>query len=84
MYNKFKKMSIAALKKEVKKNIDKADERVLKMVNAMLVADQEEDWYDELPEAVKKDLDISLQQEKDGLLIPHAEVMKKYKKWLTK
>ena len=50
----------------------------------MLVADQEEDWYDELPEAVKKDLDISLQQEKDGLLIPHAEVMKKYKKWLTK
>ena len=44
-------MSIAALKKEVKKNIDKADERVLKMVNAMLVADQEEDWYDELPEA---------------------------------
>lgn len=77
-------MSIATLKKEVKKNIDKADERVLKMVNAMLLADQEDDWYDELPDDVKKDLDISLQQEKDGFLIPHAEVMKKYERWLTK
>ena len=36
-------MSITALKKEVKKNIDKANERVLKMVNALLLADQEED-----------------------------------------
>ena len=77
-------MSIAALKKEVKKNIDKADERVLKMVNALLLADQEEDWYNELPDEVKVDLDISLQQEKEGLLTPHADVMKKYKKWLTK
>ncbi|HPH88271.1 MAG TPA: hypothetical protein PKV76_07340 [Chitinophagales bacterium] len=77
-------MSIAALKKEVKKNIDKADERVLKMVNALLLADQEEDWYNELPDEVKVDLDISLQQEKEGLLTPHADVMKKYKKWHTK
>lgn len=77
-------MSIATLKKEVKKNIDKADERVLKMVNALLLADQEEDWYDELPDKVKTDLDISLQQEKEGLLTPHTEVMKKYRKWHTK
>ena len=77
-------MSIAALKKEVKKNIDKADERVLKIVNALLLADQEEDWYNELPDEVKVDLDISLQQEKEGLLTPHADVMKKYKKWHTK
>jgi hypothetical protein len=77
-------MSIAALKKEVKKNIDKADERVLKMINALLLADQEEDWYNELPDEVKVDLDISLQQEKEGLLTPHADVMKKYKKWHTK
>jgi hypothetical protein len=77
-------MSIAALKKEVKRNIDKADERVLKMVNALLLADQEEDWYNELPNEVKVDLDISLQQEKEGLLTPHADVMKKYKKWHTK
>ena len=77
-------MSITALKKEVKKNIDKADERVLKMVNALLLADQEEDWYNELPDEVKVDLDISLQQEKEGLLTPHADVMKKYKKWHTK
>jgi len=81
---KQKTMSVAELKKEVIKNIGKADERVLKMVNAMLIADQEVDWYDELPDEVKKDLDISLQQEKDGLIIPHAKVMKKYEKWHTK
>ena len=33
---------------------------------------------------VKTDLDISLQQEKEGLLTPHTEVMKKYRKWHTK
>ena len=77
-------MSITALKKEVKKNIDKADERVLKMVKALLLADQEEVWHNELPNEVKVDLDISLQQEKEGLLTPHADVMKKYKKWHTK
>jgi hypothetical protein len=54
------------------------------MVNALLLADQEEDWYNELPDEVKVDLDISLQQEKEGLLTPHADVMKKYKKWHTK
>lgn len=77
-------MSIATLKKEVKKNIDKADERVLKMVNAMLIADQEEDWYDELPIEAKASIERSLDDLKNGRIISHEAAMKKYSKWLTK
>ncbi len=77
-------MSIATLKKEVKKNIDKADERVLKMVNAMLLADQEEDWYDELPIEAKASIERSLDDLKNGRIISHEAAMKKYSKWLTK
>lgn len=77
-------MSVAELKKEVIKNIGKADERVLKMVNAMLIADQEEDWYDELPDDVKLSIENGLDDIENGRTIPHEVVMKKYKKWLTK
>ncbi len=72
-------MNITALKKEVKKNIDKADERVLRLVNALLIADQEKDWYDELPEEVKADLEISMHQESEGKLMSHQSVLKKIK-----
>ena len=77
-------MSIASLIKELKKNIDKADERVLKMVNAMLLADQEDDWYDELPEEVKASIEKGLDDIKNGRVVSHENVMKKYKKWLSK
>ena len=77
-------MSIATLKKEVKKNIDKADERVLKMVNALLLADQEEDWYDELSDDAKASIEKGLDDVKNGRVVSHEVVMKKYKKWLTK
>ena len=77
-------MSITALKKEVKRNIDKADERVLKMVNALLLADQEEDWYNKLPDDAKISIERGLDDIKNGRVVSHEVVMKKYKKWLTK
>lgn len=77
-------MSIASLKKEVKKNIDKADERVLKMVNALLLADQEDDWYEELSDDAKASIERGLEDVKNGRVTSHEVVMKKYKKWLTK
>ena len=42
------------LKKQVKKYIDTADEKVLKMVYAMLEVNAEKDWWDDLPEQVKQ------------------------------
>jgi len=44
-------MSNAEMRKKVKKLIDEADDRAVKMIYSMLEADRksEEDWWDDLP-----------------------------------
>ena len=76
--------SVATLRKDVKKYIETADGRVVKMVHAMLEADKQTDLWDELPTTVKADVKIALKQSAQGKGKPHKEVMKKYKKWITK
>jgi hypothetical protein len=41
------------------------------------------DW-NEIPDKIKKSIEIGLKQAKAGQTVPHKEVMKKYKKWLKK
>jgi hypothetical protein len=77
-------MTNATLKKEVLAEISKADIRVLKMVHAMLQANKEYDFWDDIPEPVKKDVDLAIKESEEGLGKSHEEVMLKYKKWLTK
>jgi hypothetical protein len=48
----------------------------------VLFEQREKDFWPELPEHVKKGIEKSLQQSKEGLVIPHEEVMKKYAKYL--
>ena len=52
----------------------------------MLEADKEEevDEWDNLPEKVQQGILRAEKQLKEGIRIPHAEVMKKYRKWLKK
>ncbi len=76
--------SVVALRKDVKKYIETADERVVKMVHAMLEADSKSDLWDELPASVQKDVQEAIKQSAKGKGKPHKEVMKKYEKWLTK
>ena len=76
--------TVTTLRRDVKKYIETADDRVVKMVHAMLEADQETDFWDELPASVKADVKIALKQSDQGKGKPHSEVMKKYKKWITK
>ena len=76
--------TVAALRKDVKKYIETADGRVLKMVHAMLEADSKIDLWDELPPTVQKDVEEAIKQSAKGKGKPHKEVMKKYDKWLTK
>ena len=76
--------TVTSLRRDVKKYIETADDRVVKMVHAMLEADQETDFWDELPAYVKADVKIALKQSDQGKGKPHSEVMKKYKKWITK
>jgi predicted transcriptional regulator len=72
------------LKKQVKKYIDTADDKVVKMVHAMLEADADNDWWNGMPASVKADLDAALQESAQGKLVPHEDIQKRYKKWLPK
>jgi len=41
-------------------------------------SEHKHDWWDDLPDSVKQDIDEGLQDIEDGNLIPMEEVMKKY------
>jgi len=75
---------VKQMRKEVKKYIDTADEKVVKMVHAMLKVDAETDWWDAMPEEVKADIGIAIRQADKGNTFSHEEVKKKYPQWFTK
>ena len=52
------------------------------MVRAMLDAEEEHDWWNDLSDAAKASIEQGLKDADEGKLTPHKEVMKKYKKWL--
>ncbi len=72
------------LKKQVKKYIDTADEKVVKMVFAMLEVNAENDWWDDLSNDEKKSVTKSLKELDEGKGIPHQEVKKLHPKWFSK
>jgi predicted transcriptional regulator len=47
-------------------------------------AQEETDWWDNVEEAAKASIERGLKQAEEGNVKPHATVMKKYKKWLSK
>ena len=49
-----------------------------------LPIDSNKDFWDELTEQQKKNVEISLQQAKEGKVHDHEEVMKQVKTWLKK
>ena len=73
-----------ALRKQIKKRIEKADEKSLRMVQAILEIEQEEDFWDTLPNHVKTDIEEAKQQSERGEGKSHAQVFKKYDKWRMK
>ena len=73
-----------ALRKQVKKYIDKADEKSLRMVQALLEIEEGYDFWDDLPKNVKDDVEEALVESAKNEGRPHQEVMKKYKQWLSK
>jgi predicted transcriptional regulator len=75
---------VAALRREVKKYIDTADEKTIKMIHAMLEVEQESDWWDELSPAAQQSIERGLKDADAGKVTSHATVMKKYRKWLSK
>ena len=77
--------NVETLKSEVKKYIDTADEKVVKMVHAMLEVDAEEnDWWDEIPENIKDEINEAKKDLDNGKGIPHEEVKKMHPQWFRK
>ena len=74
---------ITALKNKAKKYLDNADEKTIKMVYAMLEVEAETDWWNELPQDAKDSIQRGLKDIESGNVTPHADVIKKYKKWLS-
>ncbi len=74
------------LNKEINHYLDHLNthqkEVVLSVVKTF--AQEENEWWDNMEESAKESIERGLQQAKEGKVIPHEEVMKKYKKWLSK
>jgi predicted transcriptional regulator len=43
--------------------------------------EQEKDWWDELSEEEKKEIEVGIAQADRGEVISHKQVMNRYKKW---
>ena len=69
---------------EVKKYIDTADEKVVKMMHAMLEVDADRDWWDSMPDEIKRDLELSISQADSGDVLTHDQVKEKHPEWFMK
>lgn len=50
----------------------------------MSLKDTEKDWWDEISEEEKSEIKKGLSQADKGQVVPHHQVMDKYKGWLLK
>ena len=71
------------LRKEVIDYIETADEKTVRMIHAMLEVDAEEDWWDEMPDTVRADVEAAMQESERGEGISHEEVKKIYSQWFA-
>jgi hypothetical protein len=72
------------LRQEIKKYIDVADIKVVKMMHAMLEANADDTWWDTMPDNMREKVEQSLQQSKNGNVTAHSEIKKRYQKWIVK
>ena len=75
---------VKRMRNEVKKYIDTADEKVVKMVHAMLEVDAEADWWDAMPAEVRQQVEESMKQADNGEVLTHEQVKAKYPQWFTR
>jgi len=73
---------LSLLREEVKTLIDKADEKTIRMMYAMLEASTEEDWWDKLSDEEKKEIDEAIEEsEKDENFIPFEKFQSEFNTW---
>jgi len=76
--------TIKAMRQEVKKYIETADPKVVKMMHAMLEVDANNGWWDSLPDEIKFEVEMAISESDKGETTPHSGIQKRYKKWLVK
>ena len=75
------RIEINEMRKKVKKYVDVADDKVVKLFYVMMEVEQEEDWWDSLPISVQSEIDQSISDLDKGKGMPHEEVLRKYSRW---
>jgi hypothetical protein len=76
--------SVKKMRTEVKKYIDTADEKVVKMIHAMLEVDADAEWWDTMPDNIRSEVEESLKQADNGETMTNEQVKQKYPQWFSK
>ena len=83
--------AIQILRKEVKQYVDKADDKSLRIMKAILEIEQEEDGanteaenWDNLPKELQLLIDKGIKEGNEGKVISHEEIKKKYSQWFRR
>ena len=80
-------MGALDLKQEIVDSLEGLEEKYLKVVHNLIRSLQEEevtDWWDELSQEEKNDIDLGVKQLKEGKGIPHEQVMAEARELLRK
>ena len=78
-------MDVIELRSDLHNIIDKiTDRKVLQAVKTLLSnkAIVKSDWWDNITEEERKEIELGLAEAERGEVIPHKDVMEKHKKWL--
>ncbi|GAA4752876.1 hypothetical protein [Flavisolibacter ginsenosidimutans] len=78
--------TVEQMREEVKNYIDAADEKIVKMVHAILEVDAADDqeWWEAMPDEVKDDVEEAIRQSDNDEVMSFAEVKQKYPQWFSK
>lgn len=74
----------SVLKKQVKKFVDKASDKELRMIYSLFEINKEDDWWKLISKEQQKAVKEAIAEADNGQVIPHSEMVKKYNKWLRK
>lgn len=72
------------LKKQVKKFVDNASDRDLRLIYNLFEINKEEDWWKGISKEHQKAVKDAITEADKGQVIPHSAMVKKYSKWLKK
>ena len=72
------------LKKQVKKIVENASDKDLKLIYNLFEMNKQYDWWEEISKDHQQGIKEAITEADKGKVIPHTEMVKKYKKWLKK